>query len=394
MRPEAIIEQTGGAIGPLDAEGAAGARARHARLTKPPGSLGRLEELGIRLAGITGEVVPSIGRRVVIVCAADHGVTVEGVSAYPAAVTAQMIYNLVRGGAAISVLARRARARVLIADLGVNHDFPADLPIVHTKLGRGTANMARGPAMSRPDAARAVAAGIRLAHRAARDGAPGGRRAGVRDGVARDTTTNVRRGAGPQAGRSTGCTVVGTGDMGIGNTTAASAIVAALSGAPARDVTGRGTGIDRPTWERKVAVIERALTVNRPDPADPLDVLAKVGGYEIGAIAGVILGGAARRRPVVIDGFISGAAALLAVTLCPAVREYLIPAHVSVEIGHRLVLERLKLVPLLSLDLRLGEGTGAAMAMHLLDDAVAVLRDMATFGEAGVAGPLPDAVAP
>lgn len=331
------------------------ARARQAILTKPPGSLGRLEELGIQVAGITGSAIPEVARRVVIVCAADHGVVAEGVSAYPAAVTAQMVYNFVRGGAAISVLARRAKARVRVADLGVDHDFPADLPIAHVKIGRGTANIAQGPAMPRAIAVQAMATGVRLARQAIRD-------------------------------RSRGCTVVGTGDMGIGNTTAASAIVAAVTGAPVRDVTGRGTGIDDLTWERKVGVIERALAVNRPDPADPLGVLAKVGGYEIGAIAGVILGAAARRQPVVIDGFISGAGALLAVTLCPAVRDYLIPAHASVEIGHRITLEHLGLIPLLSLQLRLGEGTGAALAMHIVDDAVAVLREMATFQETGVAG--------
>src|SRR5262245_22830503 len=298
----------------------AAARTRHARLTKPEGSLGRLEELAVKLAGITGEAVPGIAGRVVVVCAADHGVAARGVSAYPSAVTAQMVYNFLKGGAAINVLARRARARVLVADLGVDHDFPAGLPIVHAKIGRGTADMTTGPAMSPGDAARAVATGIALARRAA----------------------PARRG---------GVTVVGTGDMGIGNTTASSAIVAAVTGAPVRDVTGRGTGIDGRAWERKVAVIERALARNRPDSEDALDVLAKVGGYEIGALIGVIL----------------GAAALLAATLCPAARDYLIPAHASVEIGHRLVLERLELAPLLTLNLRLGEGTGAAVAMQLLD---------------------------
>lgn len=355
MSAETLLGQVCGAVGPLDAAAMVGARARQAMLTKPPGSLGRLEELGIQIAGITGSVSPAVARRVVIVCAADHGVVAEGVSAYPAAVTAQMVYNFVRGGAAINVLARRARASVRVADLGVDHDFPADLPIAHVKIGRGTANIARGPAMSRASAARAIATGIRLTHGAIPD-------------------------------RSRGCTVVGTGDMGIGNTTAASAVVAIVTGAPVRDVTGRGTGIDDATWERKVGAVERALAVNRPDPADPLDVLAKVGGYEIGAIAGVILGAAARRQPVVIDGFISGASALLAVALCPASRDYLIPAHASVEIGHRITLNHLGLTPLLSLQLRLGEGTGAALAMHLVDDAVAVLREMATFQEAGVAG--------
>jgi nicotinate-nucleotide--dimethylbenzimidazole phosphoribosyltransferase len=349
-----LLAETIGAIGPLDGGAMAAARARHARLTKPEGSLGRLEDMAIKLAGITGSPLPAVAGKVVVVCAADHGVASQGVSAYPSAVTAQMVYNFVRGGAAINVLARRARARVVVADLGVDHDFPGGLPIVSARIARGTADMTRGPAMSRDQATRAVGAGIAIAGRVARD-------------------------------RRDGCVVVGTGDMGIGNTTASSAIVAALTGAGVRDITGRGTGIDAPTWERKIAVIERALRVNHPDPADPLDVLARVGGFEIGGLVGVILGSAARRRPVVIDGFISGAAALVAATLCPPARDYLIPAHASVEIGHRLVLERLELAPLLTLNLRLGEGTGAAIAMQLLDDAVAVLREMATFDAAGVA---------
>jgi len=353
--PEATIREAIDAVGAPDAAAMAAARAHHARLTKPEGSLGRLEELAVRLAGIGGVAVPEIGRKVVVVCAADHGVARRGVSAYPPAVTAQMVYNFVAGGAAINVLARRAGARVVVADLGVDHDFPPDLPIVHAKLGRGTADCSVGPAMPPEAARRAVVAGIALARR---------------------VTPRRRR----------GLTVVGTGDMGIGNTTASSAIVAAVTGARVRDVTGRGTGIDASAWEQKVAIIERALAVNRPDPDDALDVLGKVGGYEIGALVGVILGAAARRAPVVIDGFISGAAALLAATLCPAVRSFLIPAHASVEIGHRLVLERLELAPLLTLNLRLGEGTGAAVAMQLLDDAVAIMHQMATFDSAGVSG--------
>jgi nicotinate-nucleotide--dimethylbenzimidazole phosphoribosyltransferase len=367
IRPAAaqrVVARTRERIGPLDDGATVAARERQARLTKPAGSLGRLEELAVKLAGITGRPQPSIAERLIVVCAADHGVTAQGVSAYPSAVTAQMVYNFIRGGAAINVLARRIGARVLVADLGVDHDFPPGLPLVRAKLARGTADLSRGPAMSRDQAVRAVAAGIRLA------------------GQAGSSATGV--------GRAAGCTVVGTGDMGIGNTTAASAIVAAMTGAPVRDVTGRGTGIDQATWERKVAVIERALAVNRPHPADPLGVLAKIGGFEIGAIAGVILGSAARRCPVVVDGFISGAAALLAAALCPPVRDYLIPGHASVEIGHRLVLEQLELAPLLALNFRLGEGTGAAVAMHLLDDALAILREMATFEEAGVAERLPE----
>jgi nicotinate-nucleotide--dimethylbenzimidazole phosphoribosyltransferase len=357
VEPEArdlrTIAATVDAIGPPDAGARAEARRRQARLTKPEGSLGRLEDLAVTLAGISGEPSPTIAGRVIFVCAADHGVAAQGVSAYPSSVTAQMVYNFVRGGAAINVLAARARARIVVADVGVDHDFPPDLPIVHAKVGRGTADMTRGPAMSPAAAARAVATGIALARRHA-----------------------------PR--RRRGVSLVGTGEMGIGNTTAASAIVAAITGAPARDVTGRGTGIDAAAWERKVSVIERALARNAPRPADPLDVLSKVGGYEIGALVGVILGAAARRQAVVLDGFISGAAALLAATLCPEVRSSYIPAHASVEIGHRLILEHLELAPLLTLNLRLGEGTGAALAMQLLDSSVALMHGMATFDEAGV----------
>ncbi|HET7769887.1 MAG TPA: nicotinate-nucleotide--dimethylbenzimidazole phosphoribosyltransferase [Chloroflexota bacterium] len=357
MNDEERLRRTIAAIGPLDEAAMAAARGHQDHLTKPPGSLGRLEELAIRLAGIAGMPQPRIARKVVIVCAADHGVTAEGVSAYPAAVTAQMVLNFVRGGAAINVLARRAGADVVIADLGVDHDFSPELPIMHAKVGRGTANMAAGPAMTREAAVRAVTVGIELVE--------------------------------PQASKSAsegGLLVVGTGEMGIGNTTASSAIVAALTGTPVAEVTGRGTGIDDGTWRNKVATIERALAVNAPEPNDALDVLAKVGGYEIGGLVGVILGTAGRRGAVVIDGFISGAAALLAATLCPPVRENLFAAHRSVEVGHRVVLERLGLEPLLDLQLRLGEGTGAALAMHLLDDALAIHSEMATFEDAGVSG--------
>lgn len=346
------LARTGAAIGPPDRAAAAAARQRHDRLTKPPGSLGRLEELAVKVAGITGQPLPRIAGRLIVTCAGDHGVAAEGVSAYPAAVTPQMVYNFVRGGAAINVLARRAGARIVVADLGVNHDFPADLPIAHLKIDKGTANMAQGPAMSRAEAVAAIAAGIDL--------------------VSQEVVCER------------GVCLVGTGDMGIGNTTASSAIVAALTGAAVKEVTGLGTGIDAKGWQRKVATIERALAVNRPDPSDALDVLAKVGGYEIGGIAGVILGAAAQRCPVLIDGFISGAGALVAAGLCPVVRDYMIAAHSSVEIGHRLVLERLELVPLLNFSLRLGEGTGAAIAMQIVDDAIAILHEMATFEEAGV----------
>jgi nicotinate-nucleotide--dimethylbenzimidazole phosphoribosyltransferase len=337
-------------IVPLDAAAMAAARKRQDSLTKPQGSLGLLEELSIKLAGITGSERPRFSNKAILVLAADHGVAAEGVSAYPQAVTAQMVLNFVAGGAAINVLARRAGARVIVADMGVASDLPPDSAIVRKKVGYGTRNLADRPAMSREEALAAISAGIEIL----------------------------------EAEAAAGLDLIATGDMGIGNTTAASAITAAITGRAVADVTGRGTGLDDGGWRHKVATIERALAVNCPDTGDPLDVLAKVGGYEIAGLVGVILGAAARRVPVIIDGFISGAAALVATELCPQVQSYLIAAHTSVEIGHRIILERLELVPLLNLNLRLGEGTGAAIAMHLVDDAVAVLNEMATFAEAGV----------
>ncbi|GAC1436336.1 MAG: hypothetical protein NVSMB65_10370 [Chloroflexota bacterium] len=339
-------------IGALDMAAMQAARERQDQLTKPRGSLGRLEELSVKMAGITGQVRPRLPRKTVIVLAADHGVAAEGVSAYPQEVTGQMVANFLAGGAAINVLARQAGARVVVGDLGVASDLPHHPQLVKKKIGYGTRNIADGPAMSVGEALAAIAAGIEI----------------VEEEVAR------------------GLDLVATGDMGIGNTTPSSAIVAAMTGRAAADVTGRGTGVDDAGWSRKVAAIERALDVNRPDPADPLDVLAKVGGYEIAGLVGVILAAAAARLPVIVDGFISGAAALVATELCPAARDYLVAAHTSVEIGHRIILERMELIPLLILNLRLGEGTGAALAMHLIDDALAVLDEMATFGDAGVTG--------
>jgi len=319
----------------LDAAAMAAARERQARLTKPAGSLGRLEELAVQIAGVVGAASPSLPRKAVIVAAADHGVTAEGVSAYPREVTAQMLANFNAGGAAINVLARVAGARVVIVDAGV---------------GEGTRNFRREPAMTRSRATETIDLGRR---------------------------TLVREAAH-------GLDLVATGDMGIGNTTAASAIVAVLCGVTPATVTGRGTGVDDAGYARKIAVIQEALALHQPDPHDGLDVLAKVGGYEIGVLAGVILGAAERRMPIVLDGFISGAAALIAVTIDGAARDYLIAGHRSVEPGHRIALERLALRPLLDLDLRLGEGTGAVLAMPIIDAALAAHREMATFASAGV----------
>jgi nicotinate-nucleotide--dimethylbenzimidazole phosphoribosyltransferase len=337
-------------IPPPDAASIALASARQAMLTKPPGSLGRLESLSIQLAGITGKPRPSMARKAVIVMAADHGVSAEGVSAYPAAVTPQMVLNFLRGGAAINVLARQAGARVVVVDIGVAADLSGEAGLRHCRVARGTQNMAQGPAMTLAQAEAAILVGLDLI----------------------------------SSELALGLDLVATGDMGIGNTTPSAAIVAVLTGAPVVEVTGRGTGVDDAGWARKVAVIERALAVNRPDPLDALDVLARVGGLEIAGLAGVMLGAAAHRVPVLVDGFISGAAALIAAGLNPAVKPFLIAAHQSTEIGHRRALEQLGLRPLLDLDLRLGEGTGAALAFHVVEAAARLLDEMATFDEAGV----------
>lgn len=326
------------------------ARQRQNMLTKPPASLGRLEELSIQLAGITGQKFPFIDRKAVIVMAADHGVTAEGVSAYPADVTAQMVLNFLRGGAAINVLARQAGARVTVVDIGVASEF-ADMPgLIRRKVMCGTRNQAQGPAMTRVEAEQSIHVGI--------------------DVFASEFAQ--------------GLDIVATGDMGIGNTTPSSAIVAAMTGLPVAQVVGRGTGIDDDGLARKIQVIERALSVNQPDPNDALDVLHKVGGLEIAGLAGVMIAAASHRIPVLVDGFISTAAAMIAVGLAPRVRNYLISAHQSVEIGHRAMLSHLQLKPLLDLDLRLGEGTGAALAFHLVEASTRILREMATFDEAGV----------
>ena len=347
-----LLESTIARIGPLDATAMAAARARHDMLTKPPGSLGRLEELAVRLAGMTGQVIPRLTHKAVIMMAADHGVASEGVSAYPAEVTPQMVLNFLSGGAAINVLAGQAGARVVIVDIGVAAPLPPHPALTDRRIADGTGNIAVGPAMTADQARRAVETGITI----------------LEDQLARELD------------------IVGTGEMGIGNTTPSSAIVAAFTGARPADVTGLGTDISAEQLKHKIAIVERALRINPPNPDDPLDVLAKVGGFEIGGLAGVILAAAAHHRPVVIDGFISGAAALIATELCPAARDYLIAAHTSVEIGHRVMLERMELTPLLNLNLRLGEGTGAALAMPLLEAAARLLAEMATFHEAGVSG--------
>jgi len=346
------LEQALREIKPLDEKAMAAARARQDTLTKPLGSLGRLEELSTKLAGIRGEPIPRINHKAIVTMAADHGVVAEGVSAYPQAVTPQMVLNFLRGGAGINVLGRHVGARIIVVDMGVASDIEPHTALVSRKIAYGTQNMARGPAMSREQAIRSIEVGLEI----------------VKEEVKK------------------GLDIVGTGDMGIGNTTPSSAITAAMTGEKVAKVTGRGTGIDDKQLAHKVEVIERALRVNQPNPDDPIDVLGKVGGFEIGGLCGVILGAAAHRIPVVIDGFVSGAAALIAVGLSPTAKDYLIASHCSVEIGHKAILKYLGLKPILDLELRLGEGTGAALGIFLVEAAAKVLSEMATFAEAGVAG--------
>jgi len=290
--------------------------------------------------------------KAIVVMGADHGVAAEGVSAYPQEVTGQMLLNFAGGGAAINVLARQAGARVVVVDMGVARPLAPAPEIRACRIGAGTANLARGPAMTRAQARAALAAGAALADELARDGVG----------------------------------LLGIGEMGIANTTAASALAAVFTGAPPEEVTGRGTGIDDATFRRKVDVVRRGIEINRPDAGDAVDTLAKLGGFEIAGLAGVVLGAAAARLPVVVDGFIASVAALAAVRIAPLAAGYLIASHRSVEAGHRLVLQALGARPLLDLDLRLGEGTGAALAMPLVDAALAIAAEMATFESAGVSG--------
>jgi len=345
------LAQLASQIKPLDSEYTARARERLDSLTKPPGSLGKLEELAARYVAIREEIFPRLELKRVVVFAGDHGVVAERVSAYPQEVTFQMVYNFLQGGAGINVLARHVGARVEVVDIGVNHDFEPGLNLIARKVAYGTRNMAREPAMTREEALRAVWVGVERAQDAVADGVD----------------------------------VLAAGDMGIANTTAAAALGTVFTGRPAGAVTGRGTGIDDATLSHKVAVINRALALHKVTADDPLGALAAVGGLEIAGIAGLILGAAAARRPVVLDGFIATAGALVAARLVPPVVAYLIAAHRSVEPGHQVMLDHLGLAPLVNLKLRLGEGTGAVLGMGLLEAGVRLYREMATFDEAGVA---------
>ncbi len=345
-----LLEKTVAQIVASDQNAREKAKARLDKLTMPHWALGRLMDLAVDLAGMTGQSPPPVSRKTVVTMAGDHGVTTEGVSLFPAEVTPQMIFNFVNGGAGVNAIAGLSGARVVVVDMGVNADLKTlDGKIMNRKIGMGTANIAKGPAMSRDDAIRSITAGIKVAQE-----------------LANDTD------------------IFGTGDMGIGNTTPSSAIIATITGENPATVTGRGTGLDDDQLKKKIGVIKNILDVNRPDKNDGVDILAKVGGFEIGGIAGLILGAASLKKPVLIDGFISTAAALIAKTIAPQSLDYMIASHLSVEPGHTAMLETLGKKPLLDMNMRLGEGTGSALAMLVVDAAVAVLTEVATFEEAAV----------
>jgi nicotinate-nucleotide--dimethylbenzimidazole phosphoribosyltransferase len=318
---------------------------------RPRGSLGQLETIAARLAGIERSLTFDFRKKLIFTMAGDHGVAHEGVSAYPQEVTAQMVYSFVQEWASINVLARHVGAEVRVVDCGVAADLPRDWPIIHRKLGRGTSSFTVGPAMSREEAVSGLLLGAELV---------------------------------AKAYGSEGYQLVGTGDMGIANTTPSTAIIAVLSGKPVAELTGRGTGIDNAVLAQKIAVIEKGLAVNQPDPGDPLDILSKVGGFEIAALAGALLGAAATKSPLICDGFIATAGALIACQLAPATKDYLFLSHRSQEMGHDTMAELLGLEPILDLKMRLGEGTGSVLAMTIVEAAAKVLMEIKTFAEAGV----------
>ncbi|MHB8155440.1 MAG: nicotinate-nucleotide--dimethylbenzimidazole phosphoribosyltransferase [Candidatus Omnitrophota bacterium] len=319
-------------------------------LTKPLGSLGKLEELAKQICGITGKVNPLLKNKVIFTLAADHGVTDEGISAYPKEVTAQMVYNFLSGGAGINVLARHVGAKVIVVDIGVAEDLKPDPKLIIRKINYGTKNMARGQAMTRDQAVKAIKIGTEIFDEELKNGID----------------------------------ILGTGEMGIGNTTAASAITACFTNKPVEEITGRGAGLNDSGLKNKIDIIKKSLSLNKPDPSDPIDVLSKVGGFEIAGLVGIILTAASKKIPIVIDGFISTAAALVAFKIEPKVKDYMIAAHKSQEGGHKIILEYIGLRPLLDLDLRLGEGTGGALGIGLADAAVKILTQMATFKSANV----------
>ena len=344
------INETINKIGRLDYDLMEKAQERLDNLTKPQGSLGRLEELAKVIVGITRSENPCLKNKVIFTFAADHGVTDEKISAFPKEVTPQMVYNFVNGGAGINVLARHVGAKVVVADMGLAIDLESSPELIIKKINYGTKNMAKGSAMTKEEAIKSIEAGIEIFEKELKSGID----------------------------------IVGTGDMGIGNTTASSAIASVFTGSPVEEVVGRGTGINDDILKNKIGVIKKSISLNKPDSKDAIDVLSKVGGFEIGGLAGVIIAAASKRIPVVIDGFISGAAALIAYHLQPKVKDYMIAAHCSVEKGHKIILNYIGLKPILDLNLRLGEGTGAALAMNIIDAGIKILNEMATFKGAGV----------
>lgn len=334
------------AVAPLDRGAMTAAEEYQARLAKPPGSLGRLEEISIQLAGITGRVHNALNKKQLLVFAADNGVVAEGVSSAPQSVTKQQTINLMRGKTGAAVLAKHFGCGLTVCDVGVNADI-YESAVLNRKIAYGTQNICTGPAMTREQTLQAILTGAEIA-------------------------------------RTVDADVIGVGEMGIGNTTTSSAVLAVLLGADVEAVTGRGGGITEESFRKKKAVIRTAIEVNRPDRDDVVGVLSKVGGFDLAAMCGAFLGAAAARRPAVIDGLISAAAALCAVRLCPNVRGYLVPSHASFEIGYRLAMEAMDLRPLFDLGMRLGEGSGCPLAFQVLDAACAVINDMATFDEAGI----------
>lgn len=331
---------------PLDRSAMTAAEEYQARLAKPPGSLGRLEEISIQLAGITGRVHNALNKKQLLVFAADNGVVAEGVSSAPQSVTKQQTINLMRGKTGAAVLAKHFGCGLTVCDVGVNADI-YESTVLNRKIAYGTQNICTGPAMTREQTLQVILTGAEIA-------------------------------------RTVDADVIGVGEMGIGNTTTSSAVLAVLLGADVEAVTGRGGGITEESFRKKKAVIRTAIEVNRPDRDDVVGVLSKVGGFDLAAMCGAFLGAAAARRPAVIDGLISAAAALCAVRLCPNVRGYLVPSHASFEIGYRLAMEAMDLRPLFDLGMRLGEGSGCPLAFQVLDAACAVINDMATFDEAGI----------
>ncbi len=337
-------------IPPFDEKAAEAAQARQASLTKPLGSLGKLERLAVRLAGMTGKVRPRFEKKAHIIMAADHGIAEEGVSAYPQEVTPQMVLNFLSGGAAVNIFARMAKAELTVVDIGVTYDFGGVEGLLDRKIAMGTQNMLHGPAMSREQAEQSIQIGM---------------------DVANDLIDS-------------GAQLLGIGEVGIGNTTPSATIIAMLSGKPVAEVTSRGTGLDDPGLAHKIKVIEAVIERHKDDCGDPIAMLANVGGFELGGMAGVVLAAASRRVPVVVDGYIAGAAALIAIGLAPEAQKYLIASHESAEPGAKICTQLLGLEALFDLNFRLGEGTGSVLAFQLVEAAARIQDEMATFDEAGV----------